>query len=130
VQQAVDKEVKQLRSQGLVVDQRQIEEAKDRQIKLSSLLAGASVLIGVIFVACAVLIQTYPVPATVLSLVLYIGANLVFAAIAPESLGFGFGLIIKILIVVALVKAVQAAIAYQKEQKVIEATGAAEPELS
>jgi hypothetical protein len=49
----------------------------------------------------------------VTGLVLYIAGNLIFGLIEPTSLIRG--ILIKILIVIAMVKAVSAAIAYQRE---------------
>jgi hypothetical protein len=50
---------------------------------------------------------------TVTALTLYLGGNAVFGVLNPASLGAGW--IMKIFIVIALFKAVQAAFAYQKE---------------
>jgi hypothetical protein len=53
------------------------------------------------------------VPATALGLILYVGAFAIFAAMDPASIAQG--IIIKIIIIVGLVKALQSALAYQKE---------------
>ena len=61
------------------------------------------------------MVTQYPVPCTITGLVLYLGANAAFGLMDPTSLARG--LIVKIVIIVALFKAVQAAIAYQKEEQ-------------
>ena len=66
-----------------------------------------------IFVACGVLVQRHPVPATITALALYLASMAIFGLLNPASLASG--LIVKFFIVVGLFKAVQAAIAYQKE---------------
>jgi hypothetical protein len=73
------------------------------------------VLIGIVFIVCGALVYTYPVPATITSLVLYVGAAAVYAVIDPSTLARGW--IIKLLIVIGLFKAVQAALAYESERK-------------
>ena len=59
--------------------------------------------------------KKYPVPITVTSLILYIGAAIVFGVIDPSTLARG--IIVKIIIVVCLAKSIQAAVAYQREQE-------------
>ncbi len=59
------------------------------------------------------LVKTYPVPATVLGLVLYVGCAAVFGYLDPTTLAMGW--LVKIIIVVALAKAIQSAVAYQRE---------------
>ena len=62
-----------------------------------------------------VYVKKFPVPATITGLVLYLGANAVFGLMDPTTLARG--LIIKIFIIIGLFKAVQAAIAYQRESE-------------
>jgi hypothetical protein len=76
------------------------------------------VLIGVVFIVCAIVVYKYPVASTVTSLVLYLGAAAVYGVLDPTTLARGWW--IKILIVVGLFKAVQAALAYESERKAAE----------
>ena len=121
VKDALDKEEQKLRGQGMVVDQAKRQQVEDQQILLIYAIHGVAIALGVLFVVFALIIYRFPVFATVTSLVLYIGAAVVFGLLHPPSLAAG--LIIKIIIVIALVKAVQAALAFERER----AEAAAEP---
>ncbi|MSR32059.1 MAG: hypothetical protein EXR99_11185 [Gemmataceae bacterium] len=112
-QEAIDMEIKGL-PRGNVPPEI-LAEAKATYIKIIYLISGATVGLGVVFIILGIFIYQIPVVATVLGLVLYLGGNLVFGFLDPAT--FVKGVIIKILIVVGLVKAVQSAIAYQKEMK-------------
>jgi hypothetical protein len=72
-----------------------------------------AVILGVIFVVCGIIIKAFPVPVTIISLVLYVLAAVGFGILHPPSLAAG--LIIKVIIVIALAKAIQSAVAYEKE---------------
>ena len=74
---------------------------------------GLFAFLGVVFIVCGVLVKRFPVACTVTALVLYVLSSLATAALDPSMLARG--IIVKIVIVVALFKAVQAALAYQKE---------------
>jgi predicted RND superfamily exporter protein len=56
------------------------------------------------------------VPITIISLVLYLGATAIFAYLAPETIAAG--IIIKVIIIIGLAKAIQAAIAYENDRRV------------
>jgi hypothetical protein len=73
-----------------------------------------------VFIACGLLVQRHPVPVTITALALYLGSMAIFGLVNPASLASG--LIIKIFIVIGLFKAVQAAIAYQKDLAVAPGT--------
>ncbi len=79
------------------------------------LVNGVAVALGVVFIILGVIVNRFPVPATIISLILYVGSALGFAALDPSTLARGA--IIKIIIVVALIKAIQAALAYEKERQ-------------
>jgi len=70
--------------------------------------------LGLVFVVLGLLIYSAPVACTVLALILYIGGWAISGLGNPAMLANG--LIIKIIIVVYLVKAIQAAVAYQREE--------------
>jgi hypothetical protein len=96
------------------VDAAKVKEIEENAVRFVYLVDGAAIALGIVFVIFAVVIRQYPVPVTVTSLVLYIGATVVFGLLDPHTLVQG--IIIKIIMVVGLVKAIQAAVAYQKEQ--------------
>jgi preprotein translocase subunit SecF len=95
------------------------QEAVNIAMGVAMAMQGSFLVLGIVFIICGILVKRFPVPCTVGALVLYILAALATAALDPSTLARG--IIIKIFIVVALFKAVQAAFAYQKE---MEASGA------
>src|SRR5712691_4502338 len=111
-QEEIDKELKKL-GPGFVVDQAKLSELKGQAVRATRLINGGGVMLGLVFIACAALVQRHPVPVTITALALYLGGNAIFGFINPASLAAGF--VVKIFIVIGLFKAVQAAIAYQKE---------------
>ena len=113
VQKEIDKEVAKL-GPGLEVDPEKMAEVKSQAVGATHLISGGGIVLGLVFIACGVLVQRHPVPATITALALYLGSMAIFGMINPQSLASG--LIIKAFIVIGLFKAVQAAIAYQKEQ--------------
>ena len=112
VQDEIDKEVAKL-GPGMVVDQEKVAQLKSQAVGATRLISGAGVVLGLVFIACGLLVPGHPVPATITALALYLGSTAIFGLINPASITSG--LIVKIFIVVGLFKAVQAAIAYQKE---------------
>ena len=76
---------------------------------------GGATLLGLVFVALGLLIKLRPVPITIIGLVLYIGSAVGFGLLNPLSLAQG--VIVKVIIVVALVRAIKAARAYEQESK-------------
>jgi hypothetical protein len=112
VDQVVQKQIQELHAKGMMEVQASVEEFRHRVTLFCQMIYGATVALGVIFVILGIMVYTYPVPATVLGLVLYIGAAAIFAFLNPASLVQG--VILKIIVVVALVKSIQAAVAYQR----------------
>src|SRR5262249_36473139 len=112
VQSEIDKELKKL-GPTFVVDQVKLAALKGQAVRATRLINGGGVLLGVLFIGCGVLVQKHPVPMTITALALYRGGHAIFGFISPGSLAAG--LFMKIIIVIGLFRAVQAAIAYQKE---------------
>ncbi len=112
VQKEIDKEVAKL-GPGFEADPEKIAELKDQAVGATRLISGGGAALGIIFIVCGVLVTKHPVPATITALALYLASMAIFGLVNPASLASG--LIVKFFIVVALFKAVQAAIAYQKE---------------
>jgi hypothetical protein len=104
---------------GAVINQAQLQQIEDQAHRFGMLTGCVAVALGILFIIFGLLVKMFPVPITILSLVLYVVATLGFAALNPQSLVAG--IIFKIIVVVALAKAIQAAVAYEKE--------AAEPEV-
>ena len=117
VDSQIDAEVAELRQQGLVADPAVVEEARSE----SKLLAGGGVAVGVVFVFLGISVYVFPVPCTVLGLVLYIGLIALAAVLDPTQIARG--IIIKIVIIVAMVKSIGSAVAYQKEKQQADMNG-------
>ncbi|HJS07735.1 MAG TPA: hypothetical protein VJ809_08740 [Pirellulales bacterium] len=119
VEKMIDQELaKELQKQGIArhqVDQVAFNQARDTAIGGVRVLCIVLIGLGVVYIVMGMLVKQYPVPLTITGLALYIGSALVFAVIDPMTLFQG--IIIKIFIVIGLVKAVQAALAYEKERR-------------
>jgi hypothetical protein len=99
----------------VVINEAQFKQAKEEAVQFVIIANSVAIFLGVLFVIFGLIVKTFPVPVTVLSLVIYIGAVLVFGVLDPRTLGAG--IIWKIIIVVALVKAIQTALAYEREKR-------------
>lgn len=89
-------------------------EDQARVVIIVRMIYGAAIAVGTVFVVSALLIRKYPVPLTILSLVLYVGATAGFAYLDPATLLSG--IIFKVIIIVLLGKSVQTALAYQRDR--------------
>jgi hypothetical protein len=114
VRQVIDAEKAKL-GPGMVVDPAKAKEAEQKLLQMCRLVYGGTAFLGLVFVVLGIAVYKAPVACTVTGLVLYVAGNAVFAAIEPLLLIQG--IIVKIIIVVALVKAVQAALAYEREAR-------------
>ncbi len=118
VRDAVNKEVAKVRAQGDEADSEAVEEAVHTLMVANYLFTGVLLACGVIFVVLGLLVHRHPVPIVLTALVLYIALNVGLALNDPATVAKGA--IIKIIIVVALFKALQSASAYQREQPAAE----------
>lgn len=101
----------ELRKAGL--NRRQVDPALfDQAVTMTKVINGAGAAIGLTFIIMGIIIYSFPVPITILSLVLYCGSIAIFGMIDPMTLAKGF--IIKIFVIVALSKSIGAAFEYQK----------------
>jgi hypothetical protein len=114
VDKLIQAEIQKVQGQGMVVDQAAVAKARESLVRLNTLLTGGALGVGVVFVVFGVIIKAFPVPVTVLALVLYVASAMVFGYFVPASLVQG--IIMKVIIVIALIKSVQAAVAYQREK--------------
>ena len=114
----VENEIRNLQIQGIVIEG-DINQIRDQTVKMTRLIHGGTVGLGVVFILLGVAVRSFPVPATVLGLVLYLGGIAVFAAINPASLLQGFILPcdMKIIFIYCLFKAVHSAIGYQRYEQ-------------
>ncbi len=123
--QAVEQEI---RKQGVVgVNAAERQRAEEKLIQIIRLIYGGLIGVGALYVVFGLIVHQYPVAITVTALVIYVGVQIVFAAI--NFLFLLQGILIKAIIVVALIKGIQTAIVYQKERDA-EAREEAEADLS
>ena len=118
VDSAFKKEINQLQQQGLQVDPAAVEGLKQEAVTSTRLTAIGFAGMGVVFIILGALVQRSPVVCTALGLVLYLAGAGITAMFDPSTLAKGF--IIKIIIIVALVKALQAGLAAQREAASLE----------
>lgn len=90
------------------------EQVKQQVVLVTQFVAGGFAAVGVIFLILGSLIYKAPVPCTVLALILYIAGQAISVLLDPTMLAKGA--VVKVIIIVALVKAVQAALAYRREE--------------
>tara|TARA_B100000809_G_scaffold265720_1_gene325445 strand:- start:1552 stop:2181 length:630 start_codon:yes stop_codon:yes gene_type:complete len=114
----VDNEIRNLQMQGIVIEG-DVNQIRDQTVKMTRLIHGGTVALGVVFILLGVAVKSFPVPATVLGLVLYLGSIAVFAVINPASLLQGLILPcdMKIIFIYCLFKAVHSAIGYQRYEQ-------------
>src|SRR5262249_15763410 len=93
-----------LRSQGF----------DDQTVRLNTIVGIFTIVLGAVFVFLGIIVHAFPVAATVIALVLYVGATAIFGVLNPEF--FVRGIIFKVIIIVGLSQGIVAAVAYQKEQ--------------
>jgi hypothetical protein len=93
----------------------QVEAFRQAATITGYLLYGGPALLGMLFFIFGLFVQKYPIPITITSLVLYVLATLIFALINPLTITGG--IIFKVIIVFALVRAIKAAFAYDSETR-------------
>lgn len=115
VKREIDQEITKQAAVGKKVDpaaRAQFEEQLVMvQLVLVGLIGGGE---GIAFVILGVLVKRFPVPATIIGLVLYILDTVVGVLLNPAAAG---ALIIRVIFIVALSKAIQAAFAYEREKR-------------
>jgi hypothetical protein len=110
---------------GMIVDQARVAQAREqalaglreevsRAARAAKLIYGGGLLCGLIFIFCGLFVYQHPVAATATAFALYLASLAIFGFLDPTQLAKGF--LIKFFIIAGLFKAVQAALAYQKEQ--------------
>jgi predicted RND superfamily exporter protein len=92
-----------------------VKEAQDELARVARLIYLGVIATGVVFVGLGVAVKKAPVPCTVAGLVMFLGLNALAALADPVNLVRGF--ILKIIFFVGLIKAVQAAVAYERDRK-------------
>lgn len=116
-EQAVDSQIRDLQINGQLqnASPSQVAELRSQAIRMVKLIHGGTVALGAVFIVLGLAVKSFPVPATVLGLILYLAGIAVFAAINPASLVQG--IIFKIIIVVCLFQSVKSALAHQRQER-------------
>jgi hypothetical protein len=93
----------------------EVKKAEDEVTRIARLIYLGVIAVSVVFIILGIAVPKAPVACTVTGLVLYLALNAMAAMADPVNLVRG--IILKIVFLVALIKAVQAATAYQREVK-------------
>jgi hypothetical protein len=96
----------------------EFEQERTKAIQKAKLLYGASVAMGLVFIACALFINRKPVIATVTGLVLYLGITAAILAFNPDALtGNPVGLGLRVAIIIGMIGAVKTALAVERQER-------------
>jgi len=94
----------------------QAQQAEMIALTFVALFHSLAIAVGIALVVLSFFVQRYPVPILITALVLYIGLQVVFTLVDRSNL-LNIGIIVKIIFIVALVKALQAGLAAQREER-------------
>ncbi len=86
----------------------------DRVVGIVRIIYGIGLAMGAFFLLAGIFLKSLPVPLTILSLIIYVGGIAGFGFLDPTSLLHG--IVIKVIVIIALGKSVQTAMAYQREK--------------
>jgi hypothetical protein len=100
----------ELRRQGI----NQIPPHIESLLFLSQCITAMFIALGAVFVTLGIFVKAHPVPCTIAGLVLYLVGFAISVAMSPETIAQG--IILKVIIVVALAKAIGSARAYEAEK--------------
>jgi hypothetical protein len=114
VRQSIEAE-KRKAGPNVVFDPAEVKKVEEHQLQVVRLVAGGEALLGLIFIGLGMAVYRAPVACTVTGLVLFVGLHATAAAIDPVSIVQG--ILFKIIFLICLIKAVQAALAYEREMK-------------
>jgi hypothetical protein len=112
VDKEIDKQVAEARAKGLQVNQQRVQLVRESALRITYLVHGGTIALGVTFIVLGLMVKSYPVPATILGLVLYLAGSAIFAYIDPMTLAQG--IIFKVIVVVSLFASVKSALGYQR----------------
>jgi len=106
----IQKEIQKNLGPGVQINKEEFEKV----VQLTQVVSGVMAGVGLLFVLGGIALYSLPVPITVGALIIYVGSAAVFALLDPTSIAKG--LVVKVVIVVALIRAVSTAVAYQRER--------------
>ncbi len=103
-----------------MIDDAKVNEFKDAQVRAVTIVGGGFAAVGVAFVILGLFLKRFPVPIAIGSLILYLGWTAVNVYFAHDAESLTRGVIFRIITIVALIKAIQAAIAYEHDRRAAE----------
>ena len=107
-------EIQKYNQPGFIVDAAKVKQAE----MLLMLIHFSAIAVAVLFIVLSFFVEQYPVPIAALALSIFVGMQIVFAVLNTDNLKSGW--LIKIIVIVALVKALQAGMAAQKDRRAAE----------
>jgi len=110
-------EIQKQQELGIEVNLDEAAEFKASSVRTLQTLSYICAGLGLIYFVLGALVYHFPVPCTVLALTLYVVGQAIEASADPTILARG--LFIKIIAIVALIKGIQAAVAYQREKAAV-----------
>jgi hypothetical protein len=113
VQAEIEKQVQQVGGWANV-RRAEVARAIDDAVSYVYVLDGLLGIVGVLFIVLGMWVRMYPLPITIVGLSLFLLINLGLVLVDPLNLMRGF--IVKIIIIAALIRAIKAASAYEKER--------------
>jgi cation transport ATPase len=125
---AVPAQIRQeLAKQGPLPNAPGMPEAQTILFVVAYMFIAAGIVVGLLFILFGALVHMFPVPITIASLVLYVLVTVVcfFTNLGVESIVWT---VIRVMFIIALAKAVNTALTYQREQRAQLATAEGEIE--
>lgn len=122
---AVEQEIQKRGGPGAIqLDHALLQKEEDRAFLIGCAIDGAFIFMGVLFLTLGAVVYRFPVPATIIGLVLYLaafGVGLLIVAMSgePEAITryVSSGLVLRILIIVGLISSIKSALAYENERR-------------
>jgi hypothetical protein len=112
----IEKQVKNA-GPGIAFDRAKLNDLEEAAVREVKLMSSVLMAVGAAFIVLGLLVSRLPVPAIAIGIVLFIGTQVAYIVHDPESIRRG--IIWKIIVLVALLKSLQAAIAYQREARLV-----------
>ena len=98
---------------GMVADPAELAQARTRLLGIVHVIYGAFMGAGAVLVGLGIAVTKYPLAFTITGLVIYLGTIAIFAVLNPLTLASFW--LIKLIVIVCLFKAIQAAAASNRE---------------
>jgi uncharacterized membrane protein HdeD (DUF308 family) len=105
-------------------------EQVQSQVRKLTVIGIISIALGIVYIILGVLVRAYPIPATVIGLILYLADTAITLVVIFQAKQEPkpFFYIVRAAIILAFIQAIQAAVAYQKERDAARAEEEMEPE--